>query len=100
MKPARDMRELFADLPEAIANTMVVAPRCAVAAPKRQPILPSLPGEREVEAAKTREDPHAGPEMRLAKAEERPGSPPHDAEPSPHFKIGRELRTERGVGSV
>ena len=45
MKPAKDMRTLFADLPEAIANTLVVAQRCAVAAPKRKPILPSLAGD-------------------------------------------------------
>ena len=36
------MAELFADLPEALANTAVIAQRCAVAAPKRRPILPSL----------------------------------------------------------
>ncbi len=50
MKPAKDMRALFADLPEAIANTLVVAQRCAVAAPKRKPILPSLAGDRDGEA--------------------------------------------------
>ena len=69
MKPAREMRDLFADLPEAIANTLVVAQRCAVAAPKRKPILPSLAGDREGEAAKLREDARAGLEMRLAKIE-------------------------------
>ena len=37
--------ELFADLPEAIANTLVVARRCAFAAPKRKPILPSIAGD-------------------------------------------------------
>src|SRR5437868_10011561 len=31
--------ELFADLPEALANTAVIARRCAVAAPTRKPIL-------------------------------------------------------------
>ena len=36
------MEELFADLPEAIANTAVIAQRCAVAAPQRRPILPRL----------------------------------------------------------
>ncbi|HEU4960772.1 MAG TPA: DNA polymerase III subunit alpha [Sphingomonas sp.] len=69
MKPAREMRELFADLPEAIANTLVVAQRCAVAAPKRKPILPSLAGDREGEAAKLREDARAGLEARLDKIE-------------------------------
>ncbi len=45
MKPANEMKLLFADLPEAIANTLVVAQRCAVAAPKRRPILPRILGE-------------------------------------------------------
>ncbi|KAI1690524.1 bacterial DNA polymerase III alpha subunit domain-containing protein [Ditylenchus destructor] len=42
MKPATEMKRLFDDLPEAIDNTLVVAQRCAYAAPKRKPILPSL----------------------------------------------------------
>ncbi len=67
MKPAKEMRLLFADLPEAIANTLVVAQRCAVAAPKRKPILPSLVGDREGEAHKLRADARAGLEARLAR---------------------------------
>ncbi len=43
---SRGRRELFEDLPEAIANTAVIARRCAVAAPKRKPILPRLGDER------------------------------------------------------
>src|SRR3546814_9278710 len=42
MKPAQEMIRLFEDLPEAIRNTLVVAQRCAVAAPKRKPILPKI----------------------------------------------------------
>nr|WP_310523693.1 DNA polymerase III subunit alpha [Polymorphobacter sp.] len=42
MKSADEMRALFADLPEALANTVVVAQRCAVAAPSRKPILPRM----------------------------------------------------------
>ena len=60
MKPATEMRALFADLPEALANTLVVAQRCAVAAPKRKPILPTLAGDLDGEAAKLRADAHAG----------------------------------------
>jgi DNA polymerase III subunit alpha len=67
IKPAKDMRLLFADLPEALANTLVVAQRCAVMAPKRQPILPSLAGDVEAEAQKLREDAKAGLDARLAK---------------------------------
>src|SRR4051812_42213944 len=47
MKPAAVMRELFRDLPEAIANSAVVARRCAFGAPKRKPILPSIAGDTE-----------------------------------------------------
>ncbi len=39
-KSAEEMRTLFADLPEAIDNTLVVARRCAVMAEERKPILP------------------------------------------------------------
>ena len=41
IKPAPTMRALFADLPEAIDNTAVIARRCAFGAPQRKPILPS-----------------------------------------------------------
>ncbi|MEN2976102.1 DNA polymerase III subunit alpha [Tistrella bauzanensis] len=39
-KSARQMRDLFADLPEAVDNTLVIARRCAAKAPFRKPILP------------------------------------------------------------
>ena len=67
MKPAKEMRLLFADLPEAIDNTLVVAQRCAVAAPKRKPILPSLAGDPDAEAEALRAAARAGLEKRLAK---------------------------------
>jgi DNA polymerase III subunit alpha len=35
-----EMKALFADIPEAIANTLVIAQRCAFASPERAPILP------------------------------------------------------------
>ncbi|MEP9360809.1 DNA polymerase III subunit alpha [Sphingomonas sp. KR3-1] len=68
MKPATEMRNLFADLPEGIANTLVVAQRCAYAAPKRKPILPSLAGDREGEAKMLRELSWQGLDARLEKA--------------------------------
>ena len=40
-KPAEEMRVLFADLPEAIENTLTVARRCAFKVPLHPPILPS-----------------------------------------------------------
>jgi DNA polymerase III subunit alpha len=68
MKPTADMKNLFADLPEALANTVVVARRCAVMAPYRKPILPSLAGDVEGEARQLRADALDGLEMRLEKA--------------------------------
>ncbi|MGQ0589848.1 MAG: DNA polymerase III subunit alpha [Sphingosinicella sp.] len=66
MKPAAEMRRLFADLPEAIENTAVVARRCAVGAPQRKPILPSIAGDLEAEAEQLRRDARIGLEVRLA----------------------------------
>ncbi|WP_344697144.1 DNA polymerase III subunit alpha [Sphingomonas rosea] len=63
LKPEAVMAELFSDLPEALDNTLVVARRCAVAAPKRRPILPRM-GEDEDEAL--RKAAHAGLEGRIA----------------------------------
>ncbi len=68
MKPAADMKRLFEDLPEALANTLVVAQRCAVMAPKRKPILPSLAGDIEGEGIMLRDQAAAGLEARLEKA--------------------------------
>ena len=56
-KSAAEMRELFADLPEAVDNTLTVARRCAYKAPVRKPILPKFDtgGERdEAEELRTR----------------------------------------------
>jgi len=63
LKPSSDMERLFADLPEAIANTAVIAQRCAVAAPKRKPILPRLSDD---EDETLRREAHAGLDDRLA----------------------------------
>ncbi len=42
-KTASEMRTLFADLPEAADNTLVVARRCAFMVEGRDPLLPSVP---------------------------------------------------------
>jgi DNA polymerase-3 subunit alpha len=44
-KSAAEMKALFADLPEAIANTLVIAQRCAVMPEPRAPILPTFTTE-------------------------------------------------------
>ena len=41
-KSADEMKVLFADLPEAVKNTLVIAQRCAVRPPLRDPILPGF----------------------------------------------------------
>jgi len=66
-KPAKVMRELFADLPDACDNTMAIARRCAVMAESRKPELPMcpkvLPGKTEAETVA--EMAKAGLERRL-----------------------------------
>lgn len=62
LKDSMAMAELFADLPEALGNTAIIAQRCAVAAPKRRPILPRLGND---EDEQLRRDARAGLEMRL-----------------------------------
>ena len=66
-----EMKALFADLPEAVANTLVIARRCAFASPERKPILPPFTkeegeGRTASEAAVLREEAHAGLEARIA----------------------------------
>ena len=65
VKSASVMEELFEDLPEALANTLVVAQRCAYAPPYRDPILPSLAGDLEGEAKMLADLSREGLEKRL-----------------------------------
>ncbi len=66
-KSASEMREAFADLPEAIDNTLVIARRCAYMPPKRDPILPRFPlPEGQTEADLLRAQSGAGLEVRVA----------------------------------
>ncbi|MEO6040959.1 MAG: DNA polymerase III subunit alpha [Croceibacterium sp.] len=66
VKSAPMMEELFADLPEATANSLAIAQRCAFAPPRRKPILPSLAGDLAGEARMLGEDARAGLAARLA----------------------------------
>jgi DNA polymerase-3 subunit alpha len=69
LKPAPTMDQIFADLPEAIANTAVIAQRCAVMAPSRRPILPRLSDD---EDETLRREAHSGLDRRIeGKADER-----------------------------
>ncbi len=68
-KTAAEMAELFADLPEAIANTLVVAQRCAFKVDGRKPILPAFAGgEGRDEAEELRVQARQGLERRLARS--------------------------------
>ncbi len=69
LKTAAEMQVLFADLPEAIENTAVIAKRCAVMSLAREPILPnfslSSDGHTLSEAEALRQQARAGLEERL-----------------------------------
>jgi len=72
-RSAAEMRAVFADLPEACDNTLVIARRCAFMPKKRKPILPPFPiGEGRTEADALREIAVAGLERRFASPAFRP----------------------------
>jgi DNA polymerase-3 subunit alpha len=66
-RTAAEMREVFADLPEACDNTLVIAQRCAFIPQPRQPILPAFTsGEGVDEETALRRAAAAGLDTRLA----------------------------------
>ena len=66
-RPAPEMRVLFADLPEACDNTLVIAQRCAFMPVPRKPILPAFPTEEGIdEPGALRRAALAGLDARLA----------------------------------
>jgi DNA polymerase-3 subunit alpha len=71
-KTRAEMRELFADLPEAIASTVEIAQRCAFRPHTRQPILPRFSvgadGHAVDEASELRQQAEAGLTRRIATA--------------------------------
>jgi DNA polymerase-3 subunit alpha len=99
-KTAEEMRALFADLPEAIENTVEIAQRCAYRPMKRDPILPPFltGGEAtsalaETEAAELRRQAEAGLKERIAQHGTAPG---HD-EASYAKRLGFELDVITGM---
>ncbi len=65
-RPAAEMRTVFADVPEACDNTLVIARRCAFIPQPRQPILPAFPtAAGESEEAALRRAARAGLDARL-----------------------------------
>ncbi|ODS04091.1 DNA polymerase III subunit alpha [Methyloceanibacter marginalis] len=99
-KTAEEMRELFADLPEAIENTVEIAQRCAYRPIQLDPILPAfLSGEKatsalaETEAAELRRQAEAGLQVRIAQHGTAPG---HD-EASYRERLAFELDVITGM---
>lgn len=67
-RSGEEMRELFADLPEAVENTLVIARRCAIRAKTRGPLLPPFPcGDGHDEVSELRRMATEGLNMRLDK---------------------------------
>lgn len=67
LKTPQEMARLFADIPEALANTVVIAQRCAYAPPKRDPILPSMGGQGQDETDMLTQQVRAGFEAQWEK---------------------------------
>ena len=68
LKNATEMRSLFADLPEAVDNTLVIAKRSAWMVESIAPLLPPYDcGEGRDEADELREQAHLGLDVRLEK---------------------------------
>ena len=66
-RPADEMRVLFADLPDAVDNSVAIARRCAVMAPTREPILPRFATADDAsEADALRAEAEEGLQSRLA----------------------------------
>jgi len=96
-KTAEQMGSLFADLPEALANTVEIAQRCAFRPMGRKPILPRFvaadAGVRAeellaLETAELRKQAEAGLERRLAEAPPAPGFTVEDYRKRLDFEVG------------
>jgi len=74
-KSAAEMRSLFADIPEACDNTLVIARRCAFMPEPRPPMLPPFPMEKgRTEIDELYDQSRDGLKKRLADASIREGS--------------------------
>ena len=82
-KSQQEMVTLFADLPEAIENTVEIARRCAFMAYKRAPILPKFADD---EVEELRKQSWEGLEKRLAVIE--PAAPREEYEERLRFELG------------
>ncbi|WP_176218686.1 DNA polymerase III subunit alpha [Rhizobium rhizosphaerae] len=95
LKSRKDMAALFADLPEAVDNTVEIARRCAFTLKTRKPILPRFTGgsadgeeaERE-EAAELRRQSVEGLEQRMEALGLAPGYSADDYRERLDFELG------------
>ena len=78
LKTAAQMRELFADIPEAIQNTVVIAQRCAFMAEKKKPAFPLYDCKGKTPAEVLREMAEKGFEMRMKGRSEEERKKYHD----------------------
>ncbi|AZQ67793.1 DNA polymerase III subunit alpha [Silicimonas algicola] len=82
-KSAHEMAALFADLPEALENTVEIARRCAFAVETHEPILPRFADD---EVEELRRQAKQGLEARLAVIE--PAAPRADYDARLEFELG------------
>ena len=91
-KSRAEMRELFADLPEALSNTVEIAERCAYRPQTKAPILPRFSvgagGSVVDEADELRKRAEAGLKQRLASAGVAPGHTEEEYRERLEFEIG------------
>jgi DNA polymerase-3 subunit alpha len=91
-KSRAEMRELFADLPEALSNTVEIAERCAFRPRIHQPILPRFSvgagGSVLDEAEELRKRAEAGLTLRLTTAGVAPGHTPDEYRERLEFELG------------
>jgi DNA polymerase-3 subunit alpha len=68
LRSAEEMRELFADIPDALNNTLIIAQRCASVFEKAKPMLPAFQGKDGLsEPDELRRQAQEGLEAKLAK---------------------------------
>jgi DNA polymerase-3 subunit alpha len=91
-KTRAEMRELFADLPEALSNTVEIAERCAFRPRIHQPILPRFSlgegGKVVDEADELRKRAEAGLTLRLTTAGVAPSHTPDEYRERLEFELG------------
>ncbi len=88
-KSQAEMSALFADLPEAIANTSEVARRCAVRVEKRKPILPRFDTKRgRDEPAELKAQAEAGLKARLKALGDRRAAPEEEYWKRLEYELG------------